>query len=493
MNISEVKISDITIGDRFRKEMGDIEGLAQSIREGELLQPIGITPDHELVFGERRLRAYRDILGRDTIPARIVDVPSVLLGQIDENVLRKEFTLTEQIAIVDSLGPFKPGGDRRSDHARNSQLGSLTLAAACKLVGISEDTYRSVKKVGENGVPELVQAMDSGKLSIHAAETLAQASADEQQEWLTRGIGEARTTARSIQAQLWAIRHRKERQDDLDRVVKSSEVVLPMIDTERPAINSVMQGDCRDVIPRLPDNSIGLGLVSPPYAQQRDGQYPGVPEEEYPAFTVDWMTKLWPKLTDDGSVLIVIDPHVENGVLADYVLRTQLALRDAGWKQHMTLMWLKENRCPLGHVGWPRHAYEQILWFSKTAKPFCNPKSGGKETDIARPRYRYSSWSNGGEAERGIKRISDVIDVPVGLTLKGVDHPAMFPVELAEFLIRHFCRTAGTVWDGFTGSGNSLLAAARLGHPFYGCDITPKYVELAQKRLVEAGSVPMAG
>ena len=69
----------------------------------------------------------------------------------------------------------------------------------------------------------------------------------------------------------------------------------------------------------------------------------------------------------------------------------------------------------------------------------------------------------------------------------------MFPVELAEFLIRHFCRTAGTVWDGFTGSGNSLLAAARLGHPFYGCDITPKYVELAQKRLVEAGSVPMAG
>ncbi len=69
----------------------------------------------------------------------------------------------------------------------------------------------------------------------------------------------------------------------------------------------------------------------------------------------------------------------------------------------------------------------------------------------------------------------------------------MFPIELAEHLIPIFCRPGGTVFDGFAGSGNSLLAAARLEHPFYGCDITPQYVELAQKRLNEAGSVSMAG
>jgi ParB-like chromosome segregation protein Spo0J len=62
--IKEVKISDIKLGTRYRKAMGDIEGLAESINETELLQPIGITPDNELIFGERRLRAYRDVMRR---------------------------------------------------------------------------------------------------------------------------------------------------------------------------------------------------------------------------------------------------------------------------------------------------------------------------------------------------------------------------------------------------------------------------------------------
>lgn len=218
-NIIEAKISDIKIDESFRQDMGDLEGLAESIKNGELLQPIGITPDQTLVFGERRLRAYRDVLGRETIPARIVDVPSILLGRIDENVLRKDYTLTEKIAIVDKLGPFVQGGDRRSDHARNSQLDSLTLADACKLVGISEDAYRSAKIVITKGVPELAAAMDSGELSIHAAETLADAPADEQQECLSKPCGKGKKTARHFTKQLRRIRNRKEREDALARVV----------------------------------------------------------------------------------------------------------------------------------------------------------------------------------------------------------------------------------------------------------------------------------
>ena len=39
---------------------------------------------------------------------------------------------------------------------------------------------------------------------------------------------------------------------------------------------------------------------------------------------MQWMGALWDKLTDDGSVLIVIRPHLRDGVLSDYVLRTRL-------------------------------------------------------------------------------------------------------------------------------------------------------------------------
>jgi DNA methylase len=93
-------------------------------------------------------------------------------------------------------------------------------------------------------------------------------------------------------------------------------------------INTVVEGNCLDLIPALPDRSINLVVTSPPYAQQRHNHYASVSEDEYPEFTVRWMSALWPKLRDDGSVLIVIDPHVKKGLKADYVLRTQLALRD---------------------------------------------------------------------------------------------------------------------------------------------------------------------
>ena len=59
-----VQIASITVGDRHRKAMGDLRSLANSIAAEGLLQPIGITEDCRLVFGERRLRACRDILGR---------------------------------------------------------------------------------------------------------------------------------------------------------------------------------------------------------------------------------------------------------------------------------------------------------------------------------------------------------------------------------------------------------------------------------------------
>ena len=48
----------------------------------------------------------------------------------------------------------------------------------------------------------------------------------------------------------------------------------------------------------------------PPYAEQRAGHYEGVPEEDYPDFTVQWMTALAPKMTPDGSVFLVIRPHL---------------------------------------------------------------------------------------------------------------------------------------------------------------------------------------
>jgi hypothetical protein len=59
--LKEIKIDSIMVGQRHRRDMGDLTTLAESIRQEGLLQPIGVTDKLELVFGERRLLAYRDI------------------------------------------------------------------------------------------------------------------------------------------------------------------------------------------------------------------------------------------------------------------------------------------------------------------------------------------------------------------------------------------------------------------------------------------------
>src|SRR5262245_1711653 len=82
------RIADITVGERFRRDLGDIAGLAASMAEPGLLHPIVITPDGRLIAGERRLRAA-ELLGWNEIPVRVVDLEAVVLGEYAENGICK--------------------------------------------------------------------------------------------------------------------------------------------------------------------------------------------------------------------------------------------------------------------------------------------------------------------------------------------------------------------------------------------------------------------
>ena len=67
------------------------------------MQPVGITAAGELVFGERRLIACRDILGWHEIDVRVVDVTSIAAGEFAENELREDFTPSERVAILETI------------------------------------------------------------------------------------------------------------------------------------------------------------------------------------------------------------------------------------------------------------------------------------------------------------------------------------------------------------------------------------------------------
>lgn len=76
----------------------------------------------------------------------------------------------------------------------------------------------------------------------------------------------------------------------------------------------------------------------------------------------------------------------------------------------------------------------------------------------------------------------DVWDIPPERA-KRVHHPAPFPVELPERLIRLYTYADDLVLDPFMGSGSTLLAAARNDRRYVGYDLDPEYVDLARARV----------
>jgi N6-adenosine-specific RNA methylase IME4 len=105
-SVRSISIAEISVGKRHRREMGDIDALAASMAELGLLQAIGVQPNGTLIWGERRLCAAK-LLGWTNIAANVVDLDDIARGEYAENVHRKNFTLSEAVAIKRALEPFE--------------------------------------------------------------------------------------------------------------------------------------------------------------------------------------------------------------------------------------------------------------------------------------------------------------------------------------------------------------------------------------------------
>lgn len=92
-----VPIKEIKIKKRVRRDLGNLEDLKDSLRTYGLLNPITLNRKYELIAGERRLTAAKE-LGWTNIQANIVDNLTdieQLEMEIEENNQRKEFTNEE--------------------------------------------------------------------------------------------------------------------------------------------------------------------------------------------------------------------------------------------------------------------------------------------------------------------------------------------------------------------------------------------------------------
>lgn len=178
-----MKISEIKIGDRFRKNLGHIDQLVQSIKEIGLLHPVVINENYELIAGQRRIEAFKK-LGHEDIPATVVNLNDIVIGEFHENAVRKGFTSREKIAIKEAIEPIerqrakeRQGGKGYKQHessVKSTQRSRDKVADYLETSWNTLDKLETIIKTADTNekFADFPDKIDSGKLSVRKASKL---------------------------------------------------------------------------------------------------------------------------------------------------------------------------------------------------------------------------------------------------------------------------------------------------------------------------------
>ena len=252
--------------------------------------------------------------------------------------------------------------------------------------------------------------------------------------------------------------------------------------TDRDVVAALMQGD-----------TACLCFTSPPYGNQRDYTSSGI---------ADWdglMRGVFAHLpmSDDGQVLVNLGLiHRDNEVIP-YWDAWLGWMRTQGWRRFAWYVWDQGPGMPGDWAGRFAPSFEFVFHFNRQSrKPnkIVPCKHAGQEShlraDGSSTAMRSKDGEVGGWTHKGLPtqdtRIPDsVIRVMrhKGKIGQDIDHPAVFPVALPEFVIEAFTDAGDIVFEPFGGSGTTMLAAERTGRVCRTVEIAPQYADVAIKRF----------
>lgn len=283
-------------------------------------------------------------------------------------------------------------------------------------------------------------------------------------------------------------------QKAIPAIAKDPKLIREIEDTVRrlPTHHELHLGDARQ-LDFIADESVHLVLCSPPYwtlkkYKQADGQLGAI--ADYEAF-LDELDRVWRHvwrvLVPGGRLIIVVgDVCLSRRQFGRHVVfplhaSIQERCRQIGFDNLAPIIWYKISNAVLEvsngsrFLGKPyepnaviKHDIEWIL-FERKPGGYRTPSLAARILSVI-PELHHREWFQqiwtlGGASTR--------------------NHPAPFPLVLAERLIRMFSFVGDTILDPFAGTGTTNLAAARWGRNSIGVEVVPEYLELARRRLSE--------
>lgn len=265
--------------------------------------------------------------------------------------------------------------------------------------------------------------------------------------------------------------------------------------------DQILLGDCLDLLPCVPDQSVDLIVTSPPYADARKSTYGGHSPDKYVEWFLPISKELYRVLKSDGSFVLNIKERVVNGERGTYVLELILALRKQGWLWTEEYCWHKKNCYP---GKWPnrfRDSWERCLHFTKS-KHFRMYQDAVKvpmgdwknkrlaklsETDRTRDNSRVGSGF-GKNVSNWVGRDKAYPTNVLHLATESSNrqHSAAFPVALPSWFINLFTLPGDVILDPFMGSGTTAKAAILLDRRYLGMELLPEYRRVAFTTVTEA-------
>jgi site-specific DNA-methyltransferase (adenine-specific) len=246
-------------------------------------------------------------------------------------------------------------------------------------------------------------------------------------------------------------------------------------------INSTILQDCIDAMKHIPDNSIDLAVIDPPYNLTKDFgtiKFKKEAEADFLDYTRNWLTLVIKKLKSTGSIYVCCDWKSSNAI---YIALGELC------SVRNRITWQREKGRG-SHDNW-KNGMEDI-WYATKSKAFTfNIDAVKIQRKVIAPYRKDGVAKDWFENEQGKFRMThpsnfwDDITIPFWSMPENTDHPTQKPEKLIAKLILASSNTNDIVFDCFVGSGTTSVVAKKLGRRYVGIEIDPYYAAITEKRL----------
>jgi len=436
--VGRASLAEIEVGERERKDFGEVDDLASTIKENGLICPLAVKRLPEasdskylLVAGGRRFAACLSA-GIGEVPIRIypesLDEHQLAVIENIENIYRKDFTVEESLSSAKKI------------HDAKIAIHGEKFSTKKDATGWSQKMTADLLNMSTGATSELL--------------ALAAAAEKHPEIGKAKNMSEAKKLAKTIKKNASKSAKAKE----LERAAANANA-----DDERARLISSYQiGDCFEGMAKLPADTFDLAEIDPPYGidykqlktdSDSGGSttlnYNEVPAEEYLDFMSNAIIAA-KRVLKPNSWLILWHAHMWQDPLYEILIAQGFACRN------LTAVWTKpQTSCQtMQPKRYLARGYEQFLYASL------------------------------GSPEIQIQGHADVFPHK-GVPSTSRAHPTERPISLIQDVLSTFTPPGSTVLVPFAGSGNTILAANNCHMTALGFDLTELYKDTFTVKVYE--------